>query len=100
VNTWNGEEYSETFSQGDTIGCGYDADNKAVFFTKNGKFLGVAMKHVSYNFERCFPGIGTWELNDEVWFNFGKQPFLFPIYSYAINPELFITTSKKTDENS
>ena len=35
-----GAEYGPTYGGGDVIGCGYNALNKSIFFTKNGENLG------------------------------------------------------------
>ena len=36
-----GTEYGPTYGDGDIIGCGYNALNKSIFFTKNGENLGM-----------------------------------------------------------
>jgi len=35
-----GQEYADTFTTGDTIGCGVDFKSHTAYFTKNGIFLG------------------------------------------------------------
>lgn len=37
----------ETFTAGDTIGCGVNFDQSAAFYTKNGRFLGKSIVMVS-----------------------------------------------------
>jgi len=51
--SWNKkfEDYGETFTTGDVIGCCLDKDKKEISFYKNGKALGVAFK-LDAEFER------------------------------------------------
>lgn len=37
----NGRRYGETYTKDDTIGCGVDLKRHTIYFTKNGKYLGV-----------------------------------------------------------
>ncbi|CAG8464114.1 19864_t:CDS:2 [Racocetra fulgida] len=67
--------FSHRWGKGDTIGCGYRPDDGEVFFTKNGKFLGVAfngndVKHTWY------PSIGT-DGSCELEVNFGDSEFKY-----------------------
>jgi hypothetical protein len=39
-------KYGATFAAGDVIGCGLLPAQQEVFYTKNGKYLGVAFKGV------------------------------------------------------
>ena len=43
-NNGRAQAYGPTFGKGDVAGCGFYKGN--VFFTKNGKFLGVAFRDV------------------------------------------------------
>ncbi|KAK6537235.1 hypothetical protein TWF694_011431 [Orbilia ellipsospora] len=60
---------------GDTIGCGYSMEAGRIFYTLNGKFLGIAFENVR---GRLHPTIGaTVECKGKV--NFGNEPFMFEI---------------------
>lgn len=41
TNAVRGELYAESFSTGDVIGCGIHFAKQEIFFTKNGKYLGI-----------------------------------------------------------
>jgi Ran-binding protein 9/10 len=45
---WRGDgygyNYAETFSTGDTIGCGVNFKEHTAYFAKNGRFLGLFSK--------------------------------------------------------
>ncbi|RHZ88431.1 hypothetical protein Glove_22g158 [Diversispora epigaea] len=51
-----GEKFSQPWSEGDTIGCGYNPDVGHVFFTKNGQLLGNAFKGMHHIW---YPTIGA-----------------------------------------
>ncbi|KAF3934531.1 hypothetical protein ABW19_dt0206820 [Dactylella cylindrospora] len=59
-----------TYGVGDVVGCGYDTINHTVFWTLNGKYLGVGFEDVHH---RLYPCVGT-----KRWFtataNFGADP--------------------------
>eukprot|EP01080_Neovahlkampfia_damariscottae_P007066 gene7066-11229_t len=46
----NGKAFGPYFEGGDVIGCGIHYLQKEIFFTKNGKYLGVAFRNVSKKF--------------------------------------------------
>ncbi|KAF3912618.1 Tankyrase-1 [Arthrobotrys entomopaga] len=60
------------FGVGDIIGCGYDLENHTIFWTMNGKHLGVGSENVR---SRLYPCIGA---TSPSWFtattNFGGDP--------------------------
>ncbi|GAA5901729.1 hypothetical protein JCM8208_003570 [Rhodotorula glutinis] len=99
----NGEAFAETWTTGDTVGCGIDwtgvgpprgereraprqvgrgKDKDAekgggrVFFTKNGEFLGYAFCGLQGN---LYPTVGLRTPNEAVRVNFGAVPFKFDI---------------------
>jgi len=45
MESGSGTAYGPTFNAGDTIGCGIHVFNKTIFFTKNGKNLGILIKY-------------------------------------------------------
>eukprot|EP01138_Halocafeteria_seosinensis_P007920 gb/GECG01008091.1/.p1 GENE.gb/GECG01008091.1/~~gb/GECG01008091.1/.p1 ORF type:complete len:1316 (+),score=169.13 gb/GECG01008091.1/:1-3948(+) len=75
TSSCNGEAYSETFGEGDVIGCGYISHSREVFFTKNGEHLGVAFRNVSGN---LFPAVGMHSPGESVEVNL-TGPFQFSL---------------------
>jgi hypothetical protein len=70
-----GRYYWMMIGAGDTVGCGLDYFTNSIFFTHNGRHLGVAFQHVSGAF---YPVVGvdaTWPLR----INLGEQPFKFDL---------------------
>ncbi|ORX64553.1 hypothetical protein BCR32DRAFT_306680 [Anaeromyces robustus] len=78
------EKYGETFVQDDVIGCGIDFKNNLAFFTKNGKFLGVAVKNFITDDLELYPNIGLFNYA-KVETNFGEESFIFNIQRYFYN---------------
>jgi hypothetical protein len=54
---YSSKPYGPRFGQGDTIGCGLDFKNRKLYFTKNGKYLGTALKKVDLN-TLFYPSVG------------------------------------------
>ncbi|KAK6360421.1 hypothetical protein TWF730_006563 [Orbilia blumenaviensis] len=74
------------FQVGDIIGCGYDQKKHLIFWTRNGKFLGVGFKGVGGQF---FPAIGaSASASFEVKANFGAEPWAWD-KSLEIDEEMF-----------
>ena len=62
-NSGKGEDYGPNFVQGDTVGAGIHLENREIFFTKNGKKLGVAFQNVKAT---LYPTIGLHSQNERV----------------------------------
>jgi hypothetical protein len=75
-NSGKGEDYGPSFVQGDTVGAGIHLENREIFFTKNGKKLGIAFQNVKAT---LYPTIGLHSQNENVEVNFGAKPFQFDI---------------------
>lgn len=75
-NNGAGKAWAERFNIGDVIGCGINFEGVGeIFWTKNGKFLGVS--HIGPRSDAYYPAIGV-ENNGAIFrVNFGKQPFQF-----------------------
>jgi len=58
-----------------TVGCGLHLTRRCIFFTLNGKFLGIAFQNV-LSFYDLYPTIGL-DTEDLVTCNFGMKPFVF-----------------------
>jgi len=88
--------YAGTFGRGDTIGCGVNKEMNHIFFTKNGKHLGIAC---SIESERLFPIIGL-DAHVTVRVNFGhREPFLYdfsPYHSQEVDDKLRAIFRKRT----
>eukprot|EP00762_Andalucia_godoyi_P000472 ANDGO_03042.mRNA.1 putative E3 ubiquitin-protein ligase HERC2 len=64
----------EPFKQDDVVGCGYIKSDGSVFFTKNGKHLGIAFRGVQDHF---YPVVGLLGKGTRVKVNFGRDAFRF-----------------------
>ena len=80
-------KYGEIYTNGDTVGCGVDLENKSIFFTKNGKFLDYAFKDINFEFGKgyLYPSVCLHSLRSEIVINFGKNNFKFDIKQYYEN---------------
>ena len=87
-----GKPYSENYGKGDVVGCGWDIANDCIFFTKNGRYLGVAFeKASSVTKDSSFNAVvGSLSPGAVVKLNFGKhgENFLFDTrnYFYGLPP--------------
>ena len=70
-----GKEYAEKWAVGDVVGCGLRLTQRELFFTLNGRDLGVAFTDVPIaDYYAC---IGTHSMREAMTVNFGQQPFLY-----------------------
>jgi hypothetical protein len=79
--------YGPTFKTGDVIGCCLDFGNGQVFYTLNGKNLGVAFcpewSVNPYEKQLIFPCIGLHSVGERIRINLGKERFVFNILEYV-----------------
>lgn len=68
-------EFGPKFANNDIVGCGLNLNDTSVFFTINGKYLGVA--HCSLPEINWYPTIGLHSKYEMVQVNFGQEPFIF-----------------------
>uniref|UniRef100_A0A914E916 B30.2/SPRY domain-containing protein n=1 Tax=Acrobeloides nanus TaxID=290746 RepID=A0A914E916_9BILA len=73
-----GNTYGPTYTTGDTVGCGINSVTREIFFTKNGKNLGVANKTVRTD-QDLYPIVGIRSFGGLVRVNFGQQPFVYDV---------------------
>eukprot|EP00917_Polyrhabdina_sp_WS-2016_P014429 GHVP01031543.1.p1 GENE.GHVP01031543.1~~GHVP01031543.1.p1 ORF type:complete len:406 (+),score=87.75 GHVP01031543.1:2000-3217(+) len=71
-------EYSTTFTEGDTIGCGICLLTNEVFFTKNSVYLGVAGK-ITIPENGIYAAIGMKTAGECVSASFNQNAFLFDL---------------------
>lgn len=81
----NGKPYGPKFETGDVIGCGMDTFLNMVFFTKNGKHLGVAYQGESGQMDKLYPTVGLKNPGERLHVNFGQHKFMFDFESYRKN---------------
>ncbi|KAF9152014.1 Ran-binding protein 10 [Linnemannia schmuckeri] len=74
-------DYSYEYREGDTVGCGVNFLDKAVFFTINGEMMGIAFRFIKESIP-LYPAIGLSQAGTEINANFGDQTFLFNIVDY------------------
>ena len=72
-----GKKYGPVFGKDDVVGCGLNLKSRSCFFTKNGKFLGVAVRNLPAI--EYYPTIGVHSINECVEVNLGQKPFLYNI---------------------
>lgn len=74
-----GDLYSQGGSQGDVVGCGISQRGDELFFTRNGRFLGAAVRFPLCELKSAelFPTVGLDGKGVEVEANFGDRPFVF-----------------------
>ncbi|RUP46160.1 concanavalin A-like lectin/glucanase domain-containing protein [Jimgerdemannia flammicorona] len=76
-----GQPYGPMFIAGDTIGCGVNLMDMSAFYTKNGKFLGVAFKDLEP--VSLYPCVGIEGWGVKIKANFGMSgSFKFDIEQY------------------
>eukprot|EP00002_Diphylleia_rotans_P000519 TRINITY_DN10279_c0_g1_i1.p1 TRINITY_DN10279_c0_g1~~TRINITY_DN10279_c0_g1_i1.p1 ORF type:complete len:412 (-),score=72.90 TRINITY_DN10279_c0_g1_i1:148-1383(-) len=80
TGTGRGEPYGPTYSTGDIIGCGFIYRKRQIFFTKNGRFLGVAFENVE---GELYPSVGLHSENEAVEINLGQKAFRFDIEGFV-----------------
>lgn len=68
--------YGPQFGIDDVVGCGLRYDRNEIFFTLNGRYLGVAFANVNGKF---YPTVGI-DAKVQITFNFGLLPFAFRLH--------------------
>ncbi|KAL9542792.1 hypothetical protein MBANPS3_008429 [Mucor bainieri] len=77
-----GKNYGPCFTTNDVIGCGVNFADNTAFYTKNGKFLGIAFSDMNLK-QPIFPAIGLRTPGEQVTVNFGHEPFVYDIAQYV-----------------
>eukprot|EP00741_Cyanophora_paradoxa_P020800 tig00021312_g20079.t1 len=75
-----GEAFGPVFTTGDTVGCGLNFASQEVFYTKNGKMVGIAFRGVT---GELFPTVGLHSPGESLSVNFGQLPFKFDLDAMA-----------------
>eukprot|EP00242_Pyramimonas_sp_CCMP2087_P016646 CAMPEP_0198207392 /NCGR_PEP_ID=MMETSP1445-20131203/10846_1 /TAXON_ID=36898 /ORGANISM="Pyramimonas sp., Strain CCMP2087" /LENGTH=406 /DNA_ID=CAMNT_0043880401 /DNA_START=223 /DNA_END=1439 /DNA_ORIENTATION=+ len=74
--TWKGEKYSTGFTTGDVVGAGLHLGKREIFYTHNGKFIGIAFHDIKLP---LYATVGLHSKNEHITVNFGQKPFVFDI---------------------
>jgi len=82
------EPFGPTFRPGDTVGCGFSVASLKIFFTRNGKLIGIPFAAKAAQLP-LYPVVGI-DSHVPVSFNFGQQPFAFDL---SLLPPLLHDTS-------
>lgn len=83
ATTWSRNQRKDDFSTL-TVGCGLDADKYQVFFTLNGKMIGVAPRTVLPSDYAA--AVSLHAFGDEAVINTGAALFLFDIEAFCASP--------------
>ncbi|TFK76668.1 SPRY-domain-containing protein [Pluteus cervinus] len=87
-----GSSFAQTFTVGDTIGCGIDFTTYRAFYTRNGTLLGTVFDNVGKN-TPLYPSVGFRQSADSVRVNFGHEPFRYDI-DYHVQQQRNATWAK------
>ena len=79
-NSGASNKFLQKYGIYDRIGLGYDLDNKCIFFTKNGNFLGICFYDVPN--EEFYAVVGCMSHGARFSFYFEKGNFLFDVDQY------------------
>jgi hypothetical protein len=82
TGSWAIRQYGPLFGAGDTVGCGIDYLNRAIFFTLNGQFMGYAFESLRLPalLQDLYPTVGLINTNWPIQLNFGcERPFVFDL---------------------
>jgi hypothetical protein len=75
-DTGSGTNFAPKFTTGDTVGVGLNFVTGEVFFTHNGRFVGVPYHALNVDIP-WYPTIGLQSPGEKVKVNFGESPFLY-----------------------
>lgn len=85
-------DYGMTFRTKNVIGCGWNRDEKTIYFTRDGTHLGTAFSDV--NLGKVYPAVGL-SKGVNLTLNFGQTPFR---YKFALEGETKEEREKRKQE--
>ncbi len=89
----NHRAFGPRFGLGDVVGCGCDEIKGDLFFTLNGRFLGVAVSGV--NSFKLRPSVGMVQSGQKLLANFGQLPFLWDFSFDNVAPSAALTPAPR-----
>lgn len=88
-------DYGTHYRAKSTVGCGWNKEEKTIFFTKDGVDQGPAFTNV--NFNKMIPAIGV-SRGVHLTINFGQEPFKFKLVVEGESPEEREKRKKEEEE--
>jgi len=92
-----GMPYGPTWNKDDIVGCGWEPSSQKVFYTLNGKYLGVAFENVVGSF---YVAVGLHTHGARIKVNFGQEPFFFDTHTFVIPNSPVVSHNSNNNNNS
>lgn len=92
------EAYGTFYRAKSVVGCGWNQDEKRIFYTKDGEDLGNAFSNIYTSGEKLVPAVGIGK-GVRVKINFGQEPFRYDVgASVALDEQTKEQRRKEAEE--